>query len=160
MTRPNPVSALLTKQAWRLRLWISGFRDLEDPSNPDGPLDVRWRERPDRNVWLNTDETTGTPDVREEARAEYYRQLGVESHRKPPVPGNRRKRIAFGPRRVFPFYSAAKDKKILRLLADGVSIRAVKKQLHVGQGRVYRLLAKVKERIRRETRNGKRETTG
>lgn len=36
--RPNPLALPLLKEAWRLRLRISGFHDLENPEDPDGPL--------------------------------------------------------------------------------------------------------------------------
>jgi hypothetical protein len=37
-TRVSKVSLCLMKEAWRLRLQLSGFHDLESADDPDGPL--------------------------------------------------------------------------------------------------------------------------
>jgi hypothetical protein len=146
---PNPVALILLQQAWRLRLHLSRFDDIE---NEDGTLKQE-RHCQDYHGYVDSD-FAPHPD-HTDSRAEYYRRLGVESYRQPP-PRTRHKVIVSGFGRVTPMSrSRAKDRKILRLLSDGIPIRRVMSQLHVGQGRVYRLLAKIHDRIRRETNYGK-----
>lgn len=133
----GPVATILLQEAWRLRLKLSNFRDIEDPNNPDGPL----RDRP-HEVVPGFDVT---PGVEGEARVEYYRRLGVESHRKPPS----RRKLVSGGLGIFPI-SVAVDRKIIRFRAEGVPIKKIARALGVGKNRVKRVLKKVEQRIRRE----------
>lgn len=36
--RPSRMSTILLTESWRIRLRLSGFHDLENPDDPDGPL--------------------------------------------------------------------------------------------------------------------------
>jgi hypothetical protein len=144
--QPNPVALILLQHAWRLRLQLSGFQDIEPPGDPYGPL-KQAHHLSDVPIPAAIAEHHDIAPT----RAEYYRRLGIESYRTPP-PRKGTKVIISGFGIITPMHrSKAKDRKILRLLSEGIPIRSVMKQLHVGQGRVYRLLAKVQARIRRET---------
>lgn len=145
MTRPGPVALILLRQAWRLRLQLAGFQDIE---NEDGSL--RGPHFPGTQLY--------EPTPAEITKGDYYRRLAIESWRDPPLRHgpNRRRRYYTSFGRITPMNrSKAKDRKILFLLSSGTPIRKVMAQLHVGQGRVYRLLAKIHQRIARETRHGK-----
>lgn len=146
----GPVAKLLLNEAWRLRLKLSDFNDIEDPNDPDGPL----RDRAHDTAALPGEDIR--PGIQSDARAEYYRRVGVESHRKPP---RHRSRVVAGGLGIFPI-SAAVDKKILRMHAEGTGRLAIMAALHVGTQRYYRVLRQVNERIRREMQMGNKDKQG
>lgn len=149
-TRPRPlgpVATLLLQEAWRLRLKLSDFRDLEDPNDPDGPLVDRHHDVvPKCDI---------PPGVEGQARAEYYRQLGVQSHSyKTKIVDNRR--VTAGGFGVFPI-STAIDRKILRMKADGVPYDEIRATLRIGHYRYRRVLRQAHERMQRETKMGNKD---
>lgn len=71
--RPNPLAVLLLKEAWRLRLRLSGFHDLENPDDPDGPLS---------NAGQPSHFDTAD-SVIVQSNAAYYRRIGQLSQKLP-----------------------------------------------------------------------------
>lgn len=71
--RPNPLALVLLKEAWRLRLRLSGFHDLENPDDPDGPLS---------NAGQPSHFDTAD-SVIVQSNAAYYRRIGQLSQKLP-----------------------------------------------------------------------------
>jgi hypothetical protein len=150
-SRLGPVATLLLQEAWRLRLKLSGFEDIEDQADPDGPL-------ADRGVpgHRNINGEGSEPGVVPAAQAEYYRQIGVASHSFKTRLKHRNRRVIAGGFGVFPI-SSALDRKILRMRADGATYEEIRATLKIGDYRYYRVLRQADERIRREMKMGNKD---
>lgn len=114
---PNPrrpvgrVTERILRKVWHLRVAKTGFRDLENPDNPDGPLsDIH---NPRRCLGAFGDH---------ESTAEYYRRFEHLASR----------------------FEDATDRAIAQALADGHVVQRVQDELHVGQGRIERVVRTVK----------------
>jgi len=130
---------MLMREAWALRLKLSGFSDIEDPSNPDGPLArERWWDRGHGarrghgapvEGWESSAQPTRLEIMAHRATegAAYYRALGISAQ-------------AIGPHGVpgASYYRAdrRKDRLIARALAKGEPWSSITKRVRVGRSRI------------------------
>jgi hypothetical protein len=107
------------REAWALRLKLSGFSDIEDQSDPDAPLA--------RENWYDGHHGHVRWEDKIAANGAYFRALRISAmaSRGRGVPGAR-------------YYRAdrRKDRRIANALANGESRRSIAARLRVGHSRI------------------------
>ncbi len=137
--RVDPVTARILRKVWHLRVAKSGFRDLENPDNPDGPLSnarVPSHLRDNASLEWTLPEPGELDDgmrrtvraYREssrigiEATAEYYRQIEHLAWR----------------------FEDGTERAIAVAVSNGDGERKIKADLHVGRQRIVRVMKQIR----------------